>query len=424
VTPAGWTLLSALVPTALIGLDTESSVAYQAFSLLFCLTLFALLGVLWFRARFDLDRSLPRFASAGEPFTYRVTIRNLTDKAQSGLTLLELLGEDRQVVDDTLRPFLPSRRGNSFRLTRPLGRLPLALAREQPVPPIPAHGSTTLSALVVPLRRGPLRFASARIARTDLLGLLRAFVIVERMQTVMVLPKRYPVPALELPGREQYQLGGIAQASAVGASEEFVSLRDYRRGDPLRHIHWRSWARVGEPIVKEFEDEFFVRHGLVLDTFDPPEDPEPFEEAVSVAASFACSVRTQESVLDLMFVGVRAFRFTVGRGLAHTNQLLEILACARPTPDARFDTLACLVLGHARSLSACVCVLLRWDATRQEFIRRLRLTGVPVRVIVVLGSEEEAELDPGPMSDCPECFLRLRAGHVAEDLNGLTGGVA
>jgi uncharacterized protein (DUF58 family) len=55
----------------------------------------------------------------------------------------------------------------------------------------------------------------------------------------------------------KYQQGGVALASNVGQSDEFVALRDYRQGDPLRHIHWRSWARAGKPVVKEFEDEFF-----------------------------------------------------------------------------------------------------------------------------------------------------------------------
>jgi uncharacterized protein (DUF58 family) len=55
--------------------------------------------------------------------------------------------------------------------------------------------------------------------------------------------------------------------------------------------------------VKEFEDEFFVRHALVLDTFTDEPHSEILEEAVSVAASFACTVLTQESLLDLLFVG-------------------------------------------------------------------------------------------------------------------------
>ena len=47
--------------------------------------------------------------------------------------------------------------------------------------------------------------------------------------------------------------------------------------------------------MKEYEDEFFVRHALVLDTFTERLQSEEFEEAVSVAASFACTIRTQES---------------------------------------------------------------------------------------------------------------------------------
>ena len=81
-----------------------------------------------------------------------------------------------------------------------------------------------------------------------------------------------------------------------------MSLRDYRPGDPLRRVHWRSYAKTGEPVVKEFQDEYFTRHALILDTFAVPGGDEAFEEAVSVAASFACTLLTQESLLDLLFL--------------------------------------------------------------------------------------------------------------------------
>src|SRR5436309_13793519 len=108
----------------------------------------------------------------------------------------------------------------------------------------------------------------------------------------------------------KYQEGGVAMASNIGRSEEFVSLREYRSGDPYRHIHWRSWAKVGKPIVKEFEDEFFVRHALVLDTFIDDPQADVFEEAISVASSFACALESKESLLDLLFVGPEAFCLT------------------------------------------------------------------------------------------------------------------
>jgi len=52
-------------------------------------------------------------------------------------------------------------------------------------------------------------------------------------------------------------------------------------------------------------------------------------EAVSVAASFACAIQTQESLLDLLFVGPRLL-LHAGRGLAHADQMLAILARFAP----------------------------------------------------------------------------------------------
>ena len=180
------------------------------------------------------------------------------------------------------------------------------------LPALPPGGDVEVQLNLTPLRRGVLFFRGASIARPDPFGLYRAFTKMPSPGKILILPRRYPLPPLALPGTLKYQEGGVALAANVGQSEEFVSLRDYRRGDPLRHIHWRSWARTGKPIVKEFEDEFFVRHALVLDTFGDHLNHELFEEAVSVAASFACTLQTQESLLDLLFVGAEAYMFFFG----------------------------------------------------------------------------------------------------------------
>ncbi len=237
---------------------------------------------------------------------------------------------------------------------------------------------------LVPLRRGILRFTGVTVARPDPLGLFRSFSKVAAPQTVLILPKRYPLPPIALPGAMKYQEGGVALAANVGRSEEFVALRDYRHGDPLRHIHWRSWAKTGKPIVKEFEDEFFVRHALVLDTFTDEPHSEVLEEAVSVAASFACTVLTQESLLDLLFVGNQSYCFTAGRGLGQADQMLEILASVQNCADKKFDALEHLVLNHISVVSGCICVLQRWDEARRKFVEKLHALGVPVLVLVVV----------------------------------------
>jgi uncharacterized protein (DUF58 family) len=222
----------------------------------------------------------------------------------------------------------------------------------------------------------------------------------------------------------KYQQGGVALAAAVGESEECIALRDYRRGDPLRRIHWRSWARTGRPIVKEFQDEFFVRHALVLDTFADLGAAAEFEEAVSLAASLACTIQTQESLLDLMFVGPQAFCFTTGRGLAHTEQMLEILASVRACHEKPFSTLTNLVVEHAASMSGCLCILVKWDEARRELVRVVQSLGVPLRVFLVMPAGDRPPTDLGPMADEPENFFCLEAGQIEEGLRRHVSGAA
>lgn len=184
-------------------------------------------------------------------------------------------------------------------------------------------------------------------------------------------------------------------------------MRDYRPGDPLRKIHWRSWARTGRPIVKEYQDEYFVRHALALDTFGP-EGP-VFEEAVSVAASFAAGVATQDSLLDLLFVGSKTYCFTAGRGLGSPDSLLEVLSCVEPCRDKTFEEFRHALLRRSSSISGCVCVLLGFDEERRALVRSLRSIGLPVLALVVVGPDAPPFEEGGGV-------VRIETGRAAEGL--------
>ncbi len=253
-------------------------------------------------------------------------------------------------------------------------------------------------------------------ARFDPFGLSRALATLSLGQSVLILPKRYPLPAMQLPDSRAYQHGRVALASPVGDSEEFVALREYRPGDPLRRIHWRSWARTGKPIVKKYQEEFFVRHALVLDTFLSADDGEVFEDAVSVAASFACTVLTQESLLDLMFVGPQAYCVTAGRGLGQTDHLMEILAYVQPCMDKSFEALHRLVTERGGSLSGCICVLLSWSADRQRFVTHLHRLGVPTVVFLIVHPSRPRSAMSDPEMQTPAWLHRLEVGRIAEAL--------
>jgi len=398
-----------------VGVDIQNTVLYQAFALLLAFLTAGLATSFFFRGKFSVARSLPRFGTAGQTLRYRVTVKNLTARPQTGLTLLENLIDPRPAFADWLgfqlaenrrvRPFrvAQARRGNPFR------RAKISTAE---IPPMTAQGEAETHIEIVPLRRGVLRFSGVTLARPDPFGLFRSFLTLPAPQTVLILPKRYPLPAITLPGALRYQAGGIALAANIGRSEEFVALREYRHGDPLRHIHWRSWAKTGKPIVKEFADEFFVRHALVLDTFDSEPHSEVLEEAVSVAASFVCAVLTQESLLDLLFVGADSYCFTAGRGLAQADQMLEILASLKNCADKDFSVLEKLVLNHLAAVSGCICILQRWDEPRRAFVKKLRETGMPLLILVVVRAGEI-------VSDKTETLHLLETGKIEEGLRQL-----
>ncbi|HXR08803.1 MAG TPA: DUF58 domain-containing protein, partial [Candidatus Acidoferrum sp.] len=420
-TRAGLCVAGGILVAAAVSTDVENTVTYQSFALLLAFLLPALAGNLFFRATFSAARLLPRFGTVGQPLHYRVLIKNLTGKTQAGLTLLEDLADPRPVFRQWLAfQLAETRRVRPFSLTQPRRKNPFrpASLKEAEVPPLPAGGEGVAPVEVLPLRRGILRFTGVTLARPDPLGLFRSFVKISAPQTVLILPRRYAIPPIALPGAFRYQEGGVALAANVGRSEEFVALREYRHGDPLRHIHWRSWAKAGKPIVKEFEDEFFVRHALVLDTFDDEPNSEILEEAVSVAASFACTVLTQESLLDLLFVGNQSYCFTAGRGLAHVDQMLEILASVKNCADKEFAALEHLVLNHIAAVSGCICVLQRWDKARTHLVKTLRALGIPLLVLVVVRAGENKP-EAGPMGDDPENFHVLEIGQIAQQLEEL-----
>ena len=418
-TQPGLAVMGGLVVAALLGMDIAGSLSYQAFILLLLVLIVSFACAWFFRARFHATRLLPRFGTVGQPVFYRVTLRNDTRFPQNGLVLLENLADPRPSFADFVAiQKAEEKQMRSLRVEQAKTRWNFELARVQaaPVPPLPPGQMADVRLEITPLRRGHVRFLGVTVARPDPFGLVNAFVRLPLPQSLLVLPKRYPLPPIALPGAMKYQQGGVALASSVGESEEFVSLREYRPGDPLRHIHWRSWARVGKPVVKEFQDEFFVRHALILDTFIDHPSSDVFEEAVSVAASFACTILTQESLLDLLFVGPEAYCFTAGRGLAHTEQMLEILASVRVCRERGFDDLENLVLRHIGAVSGCICVMLAWDERRREFIRRLKMLGLPILVLVITEPGGKTALDAGPLQEEPEQFHVLECGKIAEGL--------
>lgn len=130
----------------------------------------------------------------------------------------------------------------------------------------------------------------------------------------------------------------LHERARTGAGEEFLGVRDYRPGDPPRSVHWRSTARAGHLIVREYEEEVASRVALVLagaDTGTPPDSA--FEVLASAAASVAIYALQTGHPVDL----VRSAAEGKVERIADPDRfgLLDWLARAEPI-DAELPALA------------------------------------------------------------------------------------
>jgi uncharacterized protein (DUF58 family) len=109
-----------------------------------------------------------------------------------------------------------------------------------------------------------------------------------------VVPPVTAWPSVRLAG--EYVGSGDSRARAVAVhGEDDIATREYRHGDDLRRVHWRSTARMGELMVRREEQPWESHATVVLDTRRSGHRGEgptaSFEWAVAAAASVAVHLR-------------------------------------------------------------------------------------------------------------------------------------
>jgi uncharacterized protein (DUF58 family) len=142
--------------------------------------------------------------------------------------------------------------------------------------------------------RGKYEVGPLVVRLTDPFGLCelsRSFTTVAHMT---VVPQMVALPSVRLAG--EYAGSGDSRARSVAVhGEDDIATREYRNGDDLRRVHWRSTARTGELMVRREEQPWESKATIVLDTRRAGHRGEgptsSFEWAVSAAASVAVHLR-------------------------------------------------------------------------------------------------------------------------------------
>ncbi|GAA0324008.1 DUF58 domain-containing protein [Actinoallomurus spadix] len=176
--------------------------------------------------------------------------------------------------------------------------------------------------------RGRYAVGPLTVRLADPFGLVELVRSFSAADVITVTPAIVPLPAGRPTG--SWTGGGESRARLVaGAGDDDVTPREYRHGDDLRRVHWRSTARRGELMVRREEQQWQTSGTLFLDTRrtahwgDGP--GASFEQAVSAAASIG--LRLGREGLGL--------RYVTGEGVAlapsaaFEGALLDLLAVAR-----------------------------------------------------------------------------------------------
>jgi hypothetical protein len=165
-----------------------------------------------------------------------------------------------------------------------------------------------------------------------------------------------------------------------GQGREYLSVREYRPGDPMRHVHWGLTARHGELMVREFEQERTPRLAIWLDT--EPDDVQAMDRCCTAAASIVDSATATGAGVRLAAAGAD------GPALVARTHHLEYhrwLARLTPTGIPAATALGWLLGGPMQGVGTLVATFSVWEGRPLDALREVveELVAEVPRVVLV-----------------------------------------
>lgn len=387
VTPLGWFVLALTVAGAVLGAAfswVEAWFAAVVGGLLLLVAAPFLVGSRAYRVRLELDR---RSVTVGGEVQLRVIVEN-----------------------GGSRPALPA-----------VAELPVGPAlRELTVPFIGPGASVELPVRVAAVRRGVVPVGPLTVARRDPVGLLRREVTWPERHLVHVHPAIAVLPPNSA-GLVR-DLEGASSRRLTDSDLSFYAVREYARGDAMRHVHWKSTAKTGTLMVRQYEESQTARVAVLFDAIrEEYQNDDEFELAVSVAASISVqAVREGRERFVASAWAPGRLRPSID-GLEELpsrdpQQLLDAWAELEAAPDGvSFETLARGLAQSRRPLS--IVAIVTGSGADLARIRRAAVAFPPdVQVLAVrceLHAEPRAQridaltvFTVGALGDAPQLMVR------------------
>ncbi|KQX08354.1 hypothetical protein ASC59_01275 [Leifsonia sp. Root1293] len=254
------------------------------------------------------------------------------------------------------------------------------------IPGIPRGSNASEIFLVAAERRGVIPVGPVRTIRGDPLGLFRRELTWAERTELYVHPRTIPIPAISTGFVRD--LEGAATRTITSSDVSFHALREYTAGDDRRLIHWRSSAKTGVYMVRQFEEtrrsHIMVVLGLAESDFA---DDEEFELAVSAAGSLGVhAIRDARSVSviasgERAVVSARSDPASFSLRTTSRIRLLDDLTLVQRSPGAT-GIVALTRMAGERAADASVAFIITGSATTVAQLRHAA-AGLPPGVEVV-----------------------------------------
>ncbi|HET6875554.1 MAG TPA: DUF58 domain-containing protein, partial [Acidimicrobiales bacterium] len=192
----------------------------------------------------------------------------------------------------------------------------------------PLHrGETRRSSYRLPSsRRGVYRLGPLELRLTDPLGLAHYTRITALQSALTVHPQYDIVPVVGLSSHRDEDRR-LHQPVIGKGGNEFYTLREYVPGDDLRHVHWRSTARVDDLVIRQPENLRRGRLTVAADLRVTVNDDETVEAVISAAATLAMSALRAGT--QVRVVSTDGWDSGHGSGRGHGPFILDGLAAAK-----------------------------------------------------------------------------------------------
>lgn len=226
-------------------------------------------------------------------------------------------------------------------------------------------------------RRGVHTFPSIKVSSRAPFGYFQRQKRLNTPTRTLIYPVVKPLTRFSLFDR---QIAAERVSLRTGLGSEIIGTRPYRAGDSPRHIHWRSVARTGNLISKEFSEETEPGVTLIFDRWYPhPNDHKhtPFEWAIKCAMSIADYVYRNRYPL---YLSADQSDLATPTGALAWEALLQYMARVTPTPQAQLGQLLASNQGFQ---SFIVVITAQADHSLIEAAIRLRHRGYTLMVVLI-----------------------------------------